>query len=183
VGANHALIVAGVGLELIGITLLALDVLADPAGETWRRVARWVRSLRLRVRTAAGRMRDWLVWHILRRREVRETVTSGGAMSGGISPTGLVHARRIPGPTVRDDLVLWLRETMVETLDRLDALERASVRDRDAAHREVTDLEARLRMELGEAIDTSEGAFRSWRVLGFALAIAGVTVTLVGSLL
>jgi hypothetical protein len=95
---------------------------------------------------------------------------------------GSIDAFKIPGPESAE-LIYWLREQAVETHNKLRELEGVANADRAATITSLQKLEAELRAEIDNAIDTSEGAYRGWRLVGFILAIAGVTVTLIGSLI
>jgi hypothetical protein len=89
---------------------------------------------------------------------------------------------KIPGPE-SPELLAWLRERAINTHERLQTLEDSVNRDRGEHERGTAELETALRLELRLAIAESEGAYRDWRLVGLALAIVGLTLTLVGSLL
>lgn len=170
------LIVAGVLLDLTGITLLALDVLAEPVRHGWIRLGASVATARARLRRTAQR-----VWNRLRRRTV-VPVPAGGVTAGGIAPTGHVSLRRLPG-LESPDLIAWLREEVIEIGNRTAVLEGAAAAAHAETQRQVRELAEELRAAIGAAIAQSERAYRGWRLLGFMLAIIGVTLTLIGSLL
>jgi hypothetical protein len=63
------------------------------------------------------------------------------------------------------------------TRERVRALEPATSCDRDEATKALRDLEAELRRAIDNAVRESEGAYRSWRIAGWALVIAGLVLT------
>ena len=81
------------------------------------------------------------------------------------------------------ELPAWLRARALEAIERMDALGRTMASDRYESDRRLHELTREFRSEVRDAIARSEGAYRGWRLIGFMLAMIGVTVTLIASLM
>ena len=169
---RFVLIVVGVTLETIGITLLALDLLADP-----------LTAGRDRVTTAAHNAASQA--HAFVRKLRRKTGTvfhKAGTATATASGGAVIAVVKIPGPE-SPDLVRWLRDQTVANTTRIRELEDITNADRAHTTNELRQLGDSLRVELATKIAESRHTHRGWRLTGFGIAIAGIFIALIGSMM
>jgi hypothetical protein len=166
--------VFGVVVELVGVGLLALDVIAPPAKKQLDRAAARAVALRRTLESTTRR--------ILRR--PRNVTIHPGAATVSLEAPGTTSGIVTPGEhTPVDLLARWLREHAIETNTRLAHLEHQTTADRDQHRRDLTDLREALSSDIRAAVESSERAYLGWRLTGFALAGAGITISLIASLM
>lgn len=149
-GVDRQVAIGG-AIELTGIFLLSLDILAPAFRGATRRAAARRRQFR-----------DWIQRQVAHMRgDVRHTVTAGGARAGGFSPTVIIG----PSSATLEERLNALADHVAQLDARVGENEDRRAQDRAAGARAM----AELREEVQEAIRRSESAYLPWRAVGFGL--------------
>jgi hypothetical protein len=158
--------------ELYGIVLIASPDLLPH-----------VQRAHLYLRERMRRLKRWIVQRAKRllRRPVSERVSAGGAMAGGIAPTG--HVAFLVKPSEHatvDELLAWLVRRDQETHEQLNALERELrehpgrwKNDIEAARRDIRDEHLALERRIKDDRLRLRYLGLAFLALGLILALAG----------
>jgi hypothetical protein len=149
------LTVAGGSLEVVGFTLLALDIIAQPAAILARASA-----------AALARVFRQLASLFVR----RSAVIRGSSASVGIRAGGAIGAK---GHALPDDPLEALRLRLKLLEERVAQAEARFAQEVEALRTDLARLREELQALITRSIEESKSAYYEWRVAGFGVALVG----------
>ena len=165
------LLAVGGPLELIGIALIALDIIAPSMRAALGAAIRTKQRVRERIRAALAHLRSEL-----------HTVVASAEMPFEVTESAAVVKKPGDDASPEEKLELLI-EVSVETQDRLHRVENQVVALRDQMQRGIDDVRRQINLAIEKALGESERAYLRWRAVGFVLALAGATAVFVASMM
>jgi hypothetical protein len=165
------LLAVGGPLELIGIALIALDIIAPSMREALGAAIRTKQRVLERIQAAFAHLRGQL-----------HTVVARAEMPFEVTESAAVVKKPGDDSSAEEKLELLI-EVSIETQERLHRVESQVVALRDQIQRGIDDVGRQFELAIEKAVGESERAYLRWRAVGFVLALAGATAVFVASMM